>query len=184
MNRTALGLAIGAGYLLGRTRKLKLALAVGSVVAGKKLNLTPRGVADLVSGQLQNNPQFKEIGDQLREDLRGVGKAATGAVVERRLDSLAGRLHGRTAEVRGRLDGAIPGVAERDEDDDTEADAGQEDRRAGKSDAPAKPRKKAPGAKKATDAARKTASPARVSKKAAPRAAKKPSARSAKRGDE
>ncbi|MDX3382492.1 DNA primase [Streptomyces niveiscabiei] len=188
MNRTALGLAIGAGYLLGRTRKLKLALAVGSVVAGKRLNLTPRGVADLVSQQLQNNPQFKEIGDQLREDLRGVGKAATGAVVERQLDSLAGRLHGRTAEVRGRLDGVVPEVAGRDEDDDADAgadaDAGRERAKGGRSEGAGKPRKKAPGAKKAADAARKTASPERVTKKAAPRAAKKPPARSAKRGDE
>ncbi|KND29981.1 hypothetical protein [Streptomyces acidiscabies] len=190
MNRTALGLAIGAGYLLGRTRKLKLALAVGSVVAGKRLNLTPRGIADLVSQQLQNNPQFKELGDQLREDLRGVGRAATGAVVERQLDSLAGRLHGRTAEVRGRLDGVVPGVGgDREEglddigaeaDTDAEADAGQE---RAKADRPSRPRKKAPGAKQAA-AAKKTASPDRVVKKAAPRAAKKSPARSPKRGDE
>ncbi|WP_338682607.1 DNA primase [Streptomyces acidiscabies] len=188
MNRTALGLAIGAGYLLGRTRKLKLALAVGSVVAGKRLNLTPRGVADLVSGQLQNNPQFKEIGDQLREDLRGVGRAATGAVVERQLDSLAGRLHGRTAEVRGRLDGVVPGVGgDREEGlDDIDAEAGAGQGRA-KADRPSRPRKKTPGAKQATTAAaaaKKTASPDRVVKKAAPRTAKKSPARSPKRGDE
>jgi hypothetical protein len=105
MNRMGLGLAIGAGYLLGRTKKLKLAVAVGTIVAGKKLNLTPKGVAELVSGQLQNNPQFKEIGDQLRTDLRGVGKAASGAMVERQMDALADRLHGRTAQVRDQLSG-------------------------------------------------------------------------------
>ena len=32
MNRTGLGLAVGAGYLLGRTRKLKMAFAVGTLV--------------------------------------------------------------------------------------------------------------------------------------------------------
>lgn len=106
MNRTGLGLAIGAGYLLGRTKKLKAALAVGGLVAGKKLNLSPRMVTDLVSQQLRDNPQFKELGDQLRGDLSGVGKAASGALVERQLDSLADRLHSRTADVRGRLTGA------------------------------------------------------------------------------
>ncbi|MFJ4269293.1 DNA primase [Streptomyces coelicoflavus] len=111
MNRTGLGLAIGAGYLLGRTKKLKLAVAVGTMVAGKKMNLTPKGIAELVSGQLQNNPQFKEIGDQLRTDLRGVGKAASGAMVERQMDALADRLHGRTAEVRDQLAGAAPQAA-------------------------------------------------------------------------
>ncbi|MFC9825937.1 DNA primase [Streptomyces albogriseolus] len=121
MNRTGLGLAIGAGYLLGRTKKLKMALAVGGLVAGKKLNLSPRAVADLVSQQLRDNPQFKELGDQLRGDLRGAGKAASGALVERQISSLADRLHGRTAEVRGQLAGN--GAEGRDEEDE---DSGEE----------------------------------------------------------
>ncbi|EPD67478.1 hypothetical protein [Streptomyces sp. HGB0020] len=106
MNRVGLGLAVGAGYVLGRTKKMKMAFALGTLVAGKRMHLSPRAVADLVSQQLQNNPQFKEIGDQLREDLRGVGKAASGAMVERQIEALADRLHGRTAEVRDTLSGA------------------------------------------------------------------------------
>ncbi|MGX4688887.1 DNA primase [Streptomyces sp. JNUCC 63] len=108
MNRVALGLALGAGYLLGRTKKAKLALAVGSMVAGKKMNLGPRQLADLVNQQLKKNPQFKEIGDQLRQDLQGVGKAASGAMVERQMTGLADRLHGRTAKVRDQLAGVVP----------------------------------------------------------------------------
>ncbi|MFE5604707.1 DNA primase [Streptomyces coelicoflavus] len=122
MNRTGLGLAIGAGYLLGRTKKLKLAVAVGTMVAGKKMNLTPKGIAELVSGQLQNNPQFKEIGDQLRTDLRGVGKAASGAMVERQMDALADRLHGRTAEVRDQLSGAASQAAGAGSDDSRDSE--------------------------------------------------------------
>ncbi|MFI9759676.1 DNA primase [Streptomyces sp. NPDC051963] len=108
MNRIALGLAIGAGYVLGRTKKMKLAFAVGTLVAGKRMQLGPRALADLVTGQLANNPQFKEIGDQLREDLRGVGKAASGAMVARQLDAVADRLHGRTEQVRDQLAGVVP----------------------------------------------------------------------------
>ncbi|WP_318215207.1 DNA primase [Streptomyces sp. SCL15-6] len=125
MNRTGLGLAVGAGYLLGRTKKLKMAVAVGTMVAGKKLNLTPKGIAELVSTQLQNNPQFKEIGDQLRTDLRGVGKAASGAMVERQIDALADRLHGRTAQVRDQLSGvasAAPGVGSDDSRDSEDSE--------------------------------------------------------------
>ncbi|WP_256638495.1 DNA primase [Streptomyces murinus] len=128
MNRTALGLAIGAGYFLGRTRKLKMAIAVGSLVAGKKLNLGPGALADLARRQLRDNPQFKEIGDQLRTDLRGVGKAASGAMVERQMSTLADRLHDRTAQVRGELPGAPA-----DEPDDGRAD---EDRAADRGDEP------------------------------------------------
>ncbi|MFF7788688.1 DNA primase [Streptomyces sp. NPDC007991] len=127
MNRVGLGLAVGAGYLLGRTKKLKMAVAVGGLVAGKKMNLSPRMVADLVQQQLRNNPQVKEIGDQLRQDLRGVGKAASGAMVERQIDALADRLHGRTAQVRDQLSGAVPGAGDADAGDEEPEDFGPED---------------------------------------------------------
>ncbi|MFF6877650.1 DNA primase [Streptomyces sp. NPDC012474] len=127
MNRVGLGLAIGAGYLLGRTKKLKMAVAVGGLVAGKKLNLSPRMVAELLQQQLKDNPQFKEIGDQLRQDLRGVGKAASGAMVERQIDALADRLHGRTAQVRDQLTGVVPGGRDEEQDDDADAEYDDED---------------------------------------------------------
>jgi outer membrane biosynthesis protein TonB len=149
MNRVGLGLAVGAGYLLGRTKKLKMAVAVGGLVAGKKMNLSPRMVADLVQQQLQNNPQFKEIGDQLRQDLRGVGKAASGAMVERQLDALADRLHGRTAQVRDQLAGVAPGAGDTDaeEPEDTGPEEDEEPEPARK--APAKKTAKKAPAKKA-----------------------------------
>lgn len=122
MNRLGLGLAVGAGYVLGRTKKMKLAFAIGTMVAGKKMNLSPRALGDLVSQQLLKNPQFKEIGDQLREDMRGVGKAATGALVERQISGLADRLHGRTADVRDQLAGVTPDIPGRGKKDPQESD--------------------------------------------------------------
>ncbi|WP_086560746.1 DNA primase [Streptomyces africanus] len=180
MNRVGLGLAVGAGYLLGRTKKLKMAMAVGGLVAGKKLNLSPRMVADLVQQQLRDNPQFKEIGDQLRQDLRGVGKAASGAMVERQLDAVADRLHGRTAQVRDQLSGAVPGTGDA-EDEEPEAedaeDSGPEDDEepepAPKEAAKKAPAKKAP-AKKAP--AKKTARKAPAKKAPAKKAAGKKTA--------
>ncbi|MFD7390160.1 DNA primase [Streptomyces sp. NPDC059852] len=193
MNRVGLGLAIGAGYVLGRTKKAKMALAVGSLVAGKKLNLTPKALAELVTTQLAGNPQFKELGDQLRQDLSGVGKAASGALVERQIAALADRLHGRTAEVREQLAGGgsdddrdedAYDEDEAPEDDEPRADDDAEDSGDGEREqrAPAKrAAKKAPAKKTAKKApAKKTAA-----KKTAPAkkaAAKKTgSARSASR---
>ncbi|WP_030313115.1 hypothetical protein [Streptomyces sp. NRRL B-3229] len=135
MNRVGMGLAVGAGYLLGRTKKLKLAFAVGSIVAGKRMHLSPKMVADLVSQQLLKNPQFKEIGDTLREDLRGVGKAASGAMVERQLDAIADRLHGRTAQVRDQLSDVapeVPGLQDDDSEEDEEPDEEETGTRGGK----------------------------------------------------
>ncbi len=197
MNRTGMGLAIGAGYLLGRTKKLKMALAVGGLVAGKKLNLSPRAVADLVSQQLRDNPQFKELGDQLRGELQGVGKAASGALVERQISSLADRLHDRTSEVRGRLDGGGedrdgtdehageepddrgPDDAGDDRDDDGGRERGPDTARTAKKAAKKAPAKKGPAAKKAAPAKRAAGGPAK--KTAAKKTAAKKTA-SASRG--
>ncbi|WP_406467450.1 DNA primase [Streptomyces hirsutus] len=171
MNRTALGLAIGAGYFLGRTKKLKAAVAVGGLVAGKKLNLGPRMITDLVSKQLQNNPQFKELGDQLRGDLRGAGKAASGALVERQLNSLAGKLHGRTAEMRDQL----TGVAGRPDREDDGYDEDEYDEKAGDDEPdgeepeppPERPSKRAPSKEAAKKAlAKKTPAKKAPAKKA------------------
>ncbi|MBA2810090.1 DNA primase [Streptomyces sp. KM273126] len=136
MNRVGLGLAVGAGYVLGRTKKMKLAFALGTLVAGKRMHLSPRALADLASQQLQNNPQLKEISDQLREDARGAGQAATGALLERQIDGLADRLHGRTAQVREQLAAEVtpdvPGAdaeEERDEIEETEEEPREREER-------------------------------------------------------
>ncbi|MEU3979227.1 DNA primase [Streptomyces sp. NPDC026672] len=127
MNRVGLGLAIGAGYVLGRTKKLKLALALGTLAAGKRMQLSPKALMDLASQQLRDNPQLKEIAGQVREDLRGVGKAASGAMVERQVDALADRLHGRTAEVRDQLAGVVPGGLTGDREDEEAETDGHDD---------------------------------------------------------
>ncbi|MGW6733858.1 DNA primase [Streptomyces sp. NPDC055013] len=182
MNRLGLGLAVGAGYVLGRTKKMKLAFAIGTMVAGKRMHLSPRALADLVSQQLQNNPQFKEIGDQLREDLRGVGQAASGALVERQLDAFADRLHGRTAQVRDQLEGVVPETpdlggrdedAEESEHDEPEASESESEE---PEESEEKPRRKA--AKKAPAApAKKTAKSAAKKAPAKKTAAKKTTAK-------
>ncbi|MFJ9198927.1 DNA primase [Streptomyces flaveolus] len=191
MNRTGLGLAVGAGYLLGRTKKLKMAVAVGTMVAGKKLNLTPKGIAELVSTQLQNNPQFKEIGDQLRTDLRGVGKAASGAMVERQIDALADRLHGRTAQVRDQLSGvasAAPGVGSddsRDSEDSEDSEYEDEEPRdeSDESDEPDErqksERRRERPAKKASESARGAAKKAPAKRPAKKAAAQAPARKTA-----
>ncbi|MEV5596879.1 DNA primase [Streptomyces sp. NPDC052496] len=135
-NRPALVLAVAGGYLLGRTKKAKLAIGIGSMVLGKRLNLSPQQLVSLVNDQIAANPQLKELREQLRGDLKGVGKAATGALVTKRLDSLADSLHERTLNVRDRLDAGevggkaadtVRGVAGGGRDDEEASDGGEEE---------------------------------------------------------
>ncbi|MEV7194769.1 DNA primase [Streptomyces sp. NPDC093510] len=192
MNRMAVGLAVGAGYVLGRTKKAKFAFAVGTMVAGKRLNLSPKALGAFVTQQLENNPQFKEIGDQLRQDVRGVGKAATGSLLNRQLEGLADRLHDRTLGVQDRISGVVPGQAEdadedRDDDRDDERGAdrdedGESERaeRSGRSGRSGQ-RKKAPAKRGAPKPASKPASKPESTPdaKSAPKAAKKTAAKKA-----
>jgi hypothetical protein len=132
-NRVVLGIAVGAGYVLGRTKKAKLAFGIGTLVMGKKLQLSPRALTEFAKTQLQNNPQFKELGDQLRGDLQGVGKAATGALVTRQMNGLADRLHNRTLGVQDHISGVkknlpdVPGFKDEDDEQADEADAEETD---------------------------------------------------------
>ncbi|MDQ0773375.1 FtsZ-interacting cell division protein YlmF [Streptomyces aurantiacus] len=198
MNRLGLGLAVGAGYVLGRTKKMKLAFAVGTMVAGKRMHLSPRALGELATQQLQNNPQFKEIGDQLRQDLRGVGKAASGALVERQITGLADRLHGRTAQVKDQLAGVVPDDEYEDEYEEDDGRADEDDER-GEGEAEAgggageerprererAPAKKAPAKKAAEKRSPATKAPAKKApaKKASAKktAAKKTAAPAAKK---
>ncbi|MFI1677536.1 DNA primase [Streptomyces sp. NPDC020607] len=198
MNRLAVGLAVGAGYVLGRTKKAKFAFAVGSMVAGKRLNLSPKALGQMVTQQLENNPQFKEIGDQLRQDLRGVGKAATGSLLNRQLEGIADRLHDRTLGVQDRISGVVPdevkggeGKGDREADDDAyddeepekerDSDAGPDadsDADAESDDeAPSGQRKKAPAKRSAPKAGAKTASKTAAKKAPAKKTAQKTAAR-------
>ncbi|MFD9721469.1 DNA primase [Streptomyces sp. NPDC059076] len=121
-NRVALGLAVGAGYVLGRTKKAKLAFAVGTMVAGRRMSAGPGALGQLITRQLGENPQFKALREQLSQDLGGVGKAATGALISRQLDGLADRLHERTAGVQDRVKNAIAPSKASDSSDSSDSD--------------------------------------------------------------
>ncbi|POX39333.1 DNA primase [Streptomyces sp. Ru73] len=115
-NRAALALAVAGGYALGRTKKMKLALGVGGMVLGRRLQTDPQRLLRLVDERLKKDPQLAELRDQLREDLGGVGRAAASAFLDRRIDGLASSLHERTLSVQDRIAGGT--APSRDGSDD------------------------------------------------------------------
>ncbi|MGV9511257.1 hypothetical protein ACWDQZ_37295 [Streptomyces tendae] len=175
-SRTAMAAAVAGGYLLGRTKKAKLAFAVGSYLVGRRVGLSPGQVLGQGLGSLQRAPQFQELSDQVRGELLTAGRAAVTAAANRRLTGLADTLRDRTDALtgEGRRDDGSDEHGDRDgswdeEAPDEDAYFDEEDREEDRRPAPAParkaakkaaPRKAAPPAKKA---AKKTAS-----KKAAP----------------
>jgi hypothetical protein len=92
-DKAALAAAVAAGYVLGRTKKGKLALAGAAVVTGRSLG--PRQL--LVEGvrRLRGVPAVRALGDQVRGEVYQAARNAAGAAVSRRL---GGRLPGPATE--------------------------------------------------------------------------------------
>lgn len=126
--RMAVALAVSAGYLLGRTKKAKVAFGLTTLMLGRKLAPHGASVVSFIGSRLGDNPQVKEVREQLRTDLRGVGSAAVSAVVDRRLEALADRLHDRTLEVQDRLAG-LTGHGDEETRDGDEGEEAAGDRR-------------------------------------------------------
>jgi len=98
-NGAKVALAVGAGYLLGRTRKMKLALMLaGAGITGK----FPARPADLAARGLQSlggSEQLGQLKEQLRVDMLGAARSAALTAVTHQVDSINDRLQGVTSAV-------------------------------------------------------------------------------------
>jgi hypothetical protein len=106
-NQTQIALAVGAGYLLGRRRKMRLAITLGTAAATGRLGGLPgqllRRGAKLIGsdGPLGNvSPEVTEIAGMVRGELLSAGKAAALTAVRGRLDHLSDRLHEQAEAVQ------------------------------------------------------------------------------------
>ncbi|MET7802099.1 hypothetical protein [Streptomyces decoyicus] len=166
MNNAKIGVALVGGYLLGRTKKAKLAIGLGMFLAGKKLNLDPRQLGTLVA----NSPVLGPLNDQVRKELVDATKSAAGAALTQRMNGLADSLHERTLALdEGGTDGAgraaddadpEPEDEPRDDAEDTDDAADAPD---AESEQPA-PHRKTP-AKSSSNSATKTATKSASAKK-------------------
>jgi hypothetical protein len=173
MTNAKVGVALVGGYVLGRTKKAKLAIGLGMFLAGKKLDLDPRALKRL----LTESPVVGALSDQVRDELIGATKAAATRALTQRVTGLADSLHERTRVLGGTADdgeddgGGRSGRRAEDDaydvDDVDDAREGAEDE-ADRGDAPEEsaPRRKRVPAKK--PAARSTASDGRSTARKAP----------------
>lgn len=90
--RVAVG--IGLGYLLGRTRKMRLALMVAA--AGLSGNAgSPRALVQQGLKQLASSPELSKIAETALGELLDAAKSAAIGVATSRIDSLSDRLQER-----------------------------------------------------------------------------------------
>ncbi|WP_097869898.1 hypothetical protein [Streptomyces sp. rh34] len=113
-----IGAALVGGYLLGRTKKAKLALGLGMFLLGKKIDLDPRQIGRL----LADSPVLGSLNDQVRKELVDATRTAATKAVTQRAGSLADSLQQRTQAL-----GAGPGADEEELDEDDEPRAAADD---------------------------------------------------------
>ncbi|MGW5930856.1 hypothetical protein ACWF2L_32180 [Streptomyces anulatus] len=87
-----IGAALVGGYLLGRTKKAKLALGFGMFLLGKKVDLDPRQIGRM----LADSPVLGSLNDQVRKELVDATRTAATKAVTQRAGSLADSLQQRT----------------------------------------------------------------------------------------
>lgn len=108
MTNGKIGAAVVGGYLLGRTKKAKLAIGLGMFLAGKKLSLNPQQIGKLV----MDNPALSALSNQVRGELVDATKSAAGSALTQRMTRLSDSLQDRTEALNS------PGTQGRREDDD------------------------------------------------------------------
>jgi hypothetical protein len=112
--RVALGVA--GGYFLGRTKKMKLALMLAGMSAGRRAG----GPGELLKGGtklLSSSPELAKLTDVVRGRLLEAGKGAALAVATRQVETLTDRV-GKRVESLGDL-----GTPRREPADDERAPA-------------------------------------------------------------
>ncbi|MFF5774382.1 hypothetical protein ACFY8V_30160 [Streptomyces californicus] len=149
-----IGAALVGGYLLGRTKKAKLALGFGMFLLGKKMDLDPRQIGRM----LADSPVLGSLNDQVRKELVDATKTAATKALTQRAGSLADSLQQRTqalgsapeADDEEPEEDDEPKKAAKSSDRDEEADGDEKPKRA--------PRKTASSAAKSATASRSRSS--------------------------
>src|SRR5829696_7579378 len=89
--------AVAAGYVLGRFKKLRLAVLVGSAMASPKFRNAAAGmIENRIPGGAITSTLTKEVGGRLVN----VGKTAATSIVASRIDSLSQSLADRSQSLR------------------------------------------------------------------------------------
>ncbi|MEU9014595.1 histone protein, partial [Streptomyces sp. NPDC048479] len=97
--KLALAVSVVGGYLLGRTKKGRLALTVATYLAGRRFGLEPRELAAEGMRRLGEIPQFAELQGQLKGEVLDAGRKALTATANRGMSSLADAISDRTARL-------------------------------------------------------------------------------------
>jgi len=99
VNGAKVALAVGAGYFLGRSRKMRLALMLAAAGMTGKFPTSPSALAAQGLKSLGASTDVSQLTQQLRGEVLNAAKAAALAAATKQVDSLNNRLEGVTSGV-------------------------------------------------------------------------------------
>jgi hypothetical protein len=114
--------AVAAGYVLGRFKKLRMAVMVGSALANDNVRDAAIGYVKKGSGRFSSAAPGSTLTQQVGAKLVDAGKAAAIAVAASKVDSFSDRLAARSQSLRG-ADGDAPPEEKSEPQDEYEDDA-------------------------------------------------------------
>nr|WP_315903771.1 histone protein [Streptomyces rhizosphaerihabitans] len=118
--KAVLAAAVVGGYVLGRTKKGRMALSIATYLAGRRFGLEPRQLAAEGMRRLGEIPQVAELQEQLRGEVLEAGRKAMSAAADRGMSTLADTLSDRTSRLLEKAD------QEEDEEDHAPEDEGED----------------------------------------------------------
>src|SRR6476661_3391450 len=118
-----MALAVGAGYMLGRTKKMKLALMLAAGGASRQLS-SGGSLGLLNEGRklLADSPEVAKLGKTVRHELMNAAKTAAVTAASQRIDSLSSRLQSGESLLGGHGDTAGGKKSKRRRDEEPEDD--------------------------------------------------------------
>src|SRR3954452_8596028 len=102
-NASRIVVGVASGYLLGRTKKLRLAITIGSMLAGQRIATSPQGLLKQGSELLEKNPELQKLQDQITGKLFEAAKGAAIASATSRLEALSQPLREQGGDVQGEV---------------------------------------------------------------------------------
>lgn len=128
-NGSRLGLAVTAGYILGKFHKMKWALALAALARRGRLPSGPGGLLQQGAKLLTSSPEFTNLTGEMKGRLVNAGKAAAVGAVSSKINSLSEGLRQRGDAMRNAGAGGNGGAAVGDEEDENGDEDGDGDER-------------------------------------------------------
>jgi hypothetical protein len=123
--------AVAIGYALGRSRRMKLAIMVGGMLAGQRVG-NPKELLAKASTAVSSSPELSELGNTLRSRLTDAARTAAVAAASNKIDDIGDSLSERAAKIRSPESDSPPEDGADDEEPERSQADPEDDREQGR----------------------------------------------------